>query len=64
MNGGLGDGDVVDDDGHGDAVFDDEDRCPSHQDLSSDEYVCPSASTPSRYLPKVRFWRFVVSLYI
>ena len=42
-------------DGDGDDVGDDEDRCPSLQDLSGGGDGCPSMSSPSRSLPELRF---------
>ena len=46
-------------DGDGDDAGDDEDRCPSLQDLSGGGDGCPSASSPSRSLPEVRFRCFL-----
>ena len=52
----------VDGDGDdGDAAVDDEDDAQASNDPSSSEDRCPSASSPSRSLPEVRFLRVLVS---
>ena len=56
--------DVNGDGDDGDAAVDDEDDAQASNDLRSGEDRCPSASSPSRSLPEVRFLRVLVSTNI
>ena len=48
----------------GDAAVHDEDRCLSLLDLRRVKMDPRWTSSPSRCLPEVRFWRFLVVMYV